>query len=214
MDREYLVNQLMKIAKQNGVEIDAEVLGMIVSKSIFRVVSKGSILQNVGEETKTAALVLNGICRAYYVDGDGNDITRGFSISGTFCMDEGLFGYSESIVTWETLEETTLMFFEIQEIKDLIYENNQFKNLYIILLENALRYKIYRENGFLVENATQRYIHFKKLYPMICESVKQHYVATYLGIAPESLSRIKKSLKEKSEDDEIMIKMIPSEEKR
>ena len=31
---------------------------------------------------------------------------------------------------------------------------------------------------------------------MICESVKQHYVATYLGIAPESLSRIKKALKE------------------
>ena len=124
------------------------------------------------------------------------DITRCFSIPGTFCMDEGLFGYSESIVTWETLEETNLMFFEIQEIKDLIYENNQLKNVYIILLENALRYKIYRENGFLVENATQRYIHFKKLYPMICETVKQHYVVTYLGIAPESLSRIKKALKE------------------
>lgn len=93
-------------------------------------------------------------------------------------MDEGLFGYSESIVTWEALEETALMFFDIQEIKDFIYENNQLKNVYIILLENALRYKIYRENGFLVENATQRYIHFKKLYPMICESVKQQYVAT------------------------------------
>ena len=86
MDREYLVSQLMKIAKQNGVDIDAEVLGMIVNKSIFRVVAKGGILQNVGEETKTAALVLNGICRAYYVDGDGNDITRGFSIPGTLCM--------------------------------------------------------------------------------------------------------------------------------
>lgn len=196
MDREYLVNQLMNIAKQNGVEIDAEILGMIVNKAIFRVVVKGSILQNAGEKTKTAALVLNGICRAYYVDGDGNDITRGFSIPGTLCMDEGLFGYSESIVTWETLEETTLMFFEIQEMKELIYENNQLKNIYIMLLENALRYKIYRENEFLVENATQRYIHFKKMYPMICESVKQHYVATYLGIAPESLSRIKKALKE------------------
>ena len=62
MDREYLVNQLMNIAKQNGVEIDAEVLGMIVNKAIFRVASKGSILQNVGEETKTVALVINGIC--------------------------------------------------------------------------------------------------------------------------------------------------------
>lgn len=196
MDREYLVNQLMNIAKQNGVEIDAEILGMIVNATVFRVVSKGSILQNVGEETKTAALVLNGICRAYYVDEDGNDITRGFSIPGTFCMEEGLFGYNESIVTWETLEDATLMFFEIQEIKELIYENNQLKNTYIMLLENALRYKIYRENGFLVENATQRYVHFKKLYPMICESVKQQYVATYLGIAPESFSRIKKALKE------------------
>lgn len=196
MDREYLVNQLMNIAKQNGVEIDAEVLGMIVNATVFRVVSKGSILQNVGEETKTAALVLNGICRAYYVDEDGNDITRGFSIPGTFCMDEGLFGYSESIVTWETLEDATLMFFEIREMKKLIYDDNQLKNTYIMLLENALRYKIYRENGFLVENATQRYVHFKKLYPMICESVKQQYVATYLGIAPESFSRIKKALKE------------------
>ncbi len=196
MDREYLVDQLMNIAKQNCVEIDAEILGMIVNKAAFRVISKGSILQNLGEKNKTAALVLNGICRAYYVDEKGNDITRGFSIPGTFCMDEGLFGYSESIVTWETLEETTLMFFDIREMKELIYENDQLKNVYIMLLENALRYKIYRENGFLVENAAQRYIHFKKLYPMICKSVKQHYIATYLGIAPESLSRIKKALKE------------------
>ena len=195
MDKEYLINQLMNIAKQNSMEIDAEILGVMVNNSVFRVVPKGNILQSVGEKTKTTALVLDGISRCYYVDGDGNDITRGFSIPGTFCMDEGLLGYSESIVTWETLEETALMFFEVQKMKKLIFQNNQLKNAYIMFLENALRYKIYRENGFLVENATERYIHFKKLYPMVCDSVKQHYVATYLGIAPESLSRIRKTLK-------------------
>ncbi|MDE6627187.1 MAG: Crp/Fnr family transcriptional regulator [Lachnospiraceae bacterium] len=196
MDKEYLINQLMNIAKQNSMEIDAEILGVMVNNSVFRVVPKGNILQSVGEKTETTALVLDGISRCYYVDGDGNDITRGFSIPGTFCMDEGLLGYSESIVTWETLEETALMFFEVQKMKKLIFQNNQLKNAYIMFLENALRYKIYRENGFLVENATERYIHFKKLYPMVCDSVKQHYVATYLGIAPESLSRIRKTLKE------------------
>lgn len=196
MEKEYLINQLMNIAKQNSMEIDAEILGVIVNNSVFRVVPKGNILQSVGEKTETAALVLDGICRCYYLDGDGNDITRGFSFPGMFCMDEGMFGYSESIVTWETLEETTLMFFEVQGMKKLIIENNQLKNAYIMFLENALRYKIYRENGFLVENAAERYIHFKKLYPNVCDSVKQHYVATYLGIAPESLSRIKKTLKE------------------
>ena len=196
MDREYLVNQLMKIAKQNGVEIDAEVLGMIVNKSIFRVVAKGGILQNVGEETKTAALVLNGICRAYYVDGDGNDITRGFSIPGTLCMDDGMFGYDDSLCEWETLEETTIMIFNTEDMKKLIYGNDHMKNAYIQLLENALRYKIYRENGFLVENAAERYVHFKKLYPQICSKAAQRHIATYLGIAPESLSRIRKAMKE------------------
>ncbi len=196
MDKEYLINQLMNIAKQNSMEIDAEILGVIVNNSVFRVVPKGNILQSVGEKTETTALVLDGISRCYYVDGDGNDITRGFSIPGTFCMDEGLLGYSESIVTWETLEETALMFLEVQKMKKLIFQNNQLKNAYIMFLENALRYKIYRENGFLVENATERYIHFKKLYPNVCDSVKQHYVATYLGIAPESLSRIRRTLKE------------------
>lgn len=136
------------------------------------------------------------MCRAYYVDEEGNDITRGFSIPGTLCMDEGLFGYPESIATWETIEETTLMIFDVAKIKAIILKNDELKNIYIMLLENALRYKIYRENGFLVENASERYLHFRKMYPMICDKVKQHQLASYLGIKPESLSRIKKTLRE------------------
>lgn len=196
MNREYFINQLMNMAKQNGFELDREIIGEVVNNSVFRIISKGSILQNVGEKADTVALVLSGICRAYYVDGDGNDITRGFAPAGTMCMDEGLFGYSESIATWEALEESTLIIFETKKIKKLIHENIQLKDMYITLLENALRYKLYRENGFLVENATQRYINFKKLYPEICRTVKQHYIATYLGVTPESLSRIRKALKE------------------
>lgn len=196
MDKEYLIHRLNDIAKQNSIHLSEETLESIVNVSVFRVVSKGEILRNTMDENNTAALVLNGMCRAFYVDGDGNDITRGFSIPGTLCMDEGLFGYPESIVTWETLEETIMMIFDVSKMKKIILENDELKNVYIMLLENALRYKIYRENGFLVENATERYLHFKKLYPMICEKVKQHQLASYLGIAPESLSRIRKALKE------------------
>jgi len=196
MDKEYLISQLNMIAMQNDVFLSQDILGEIVSISVFKVVNKGEIIRNITNENKTAALVLGGMCRAYYVDEEGNDITRGFSIPGTLCMDEGLFGYPESIVTWETIEETTLMIFDIAKMKDIILKNDELKNIYIMLLENALRYKIYRENGFLVENATERYLHFRKMYPMICDKVKQHQLASYLGIKPESLSRIKKALKE------------------
>lgn len=196
MDKEYLISKLNMIAMQNDLFLPQEILGEIVSMSVFKVVNRGEIIRNIADKNNTAALVLGGMCRAYYVDEEGNDITRGFSIPGTLCMDEGLFGYSESIVTWETIEETTLMVFNVEEMKDIILKTDELKNVYIMLLENALRYKIYRENEFLVENATERYLHFRKMYPMICDKVKQHQLASYLGIKPESLSRIKKALKD------------------
>jgi len=146
MDKEYLLLQLNMISAQNGISISQGILEEIVHISVFRVIKRGDIIRNIADENNTAALVLGGMCRAYYVDEEGNDITRGFSIPGTLCMDEGLFGYPESIVSWETIEETTLMIFDVAKMKEIILKNDELKNIYIMLLENALRYKIYREN--------------------------------------------------------------------
>ena len=196
MNKQIIIEQLEALAETYKFVLDADILERIVMLSTFRIIEKGTLLRSIGDSTDTAALVLDGMIRCYYIDGDGNDITRGFSVKGTLCMDDGMFGYPESLTEWETLTDTTLMFFNVGEIKQLINENDALKNTYIQLLENALKYKIYRENGFLVENASERYIHFRKMFPEICQTVKQQYIATYLGIAPESLSRIKKSLKE------------------
>ena len=73
------------------------------------------------------------------------------------------------------------------------------KSVWIDLLEGSLRYKIYRENGFLVENATERYLAFRKRFPELISRIPQRYIATYLGIKPESLSRIRSALKEEKE---------------
>jgi CRP-like cAMP-binding protein len=196
MDKEYIIGQLAVMAAKYNYDISLEIIRKIVSISVFRTVAKGEILQHIGETTRNTALVLQGSVRSYYVDEDGNDTTRGFAFPGFLCMDEGLFGYIESICEWETMEECTLMIFSVEKIKNMIYEEETLKDVYIKMLENALRYKIYRENGFLVENATERYLHFKKKYPEIDSSVSQQHIATYLGIAPESLSRIRKTLKE------------------
>ena len=111
-------------------------------------------------------------------------------------MDDGLFGYSERVCMWEALEETTVMFLETGKVRKLISENESFKDTWILLLEKEMRYKIYRENGFLVETATERYIAFRKRNPELAESVPLRYIATYLGITPESLSRIRSAMRE------------------
>ena len=180
----------------NRIEVSEELVGDIVSLASFRVVKKGEILASIGDDTTYAGLILSGVARAYYIDNDGNDITRGFASEGVMFMDEGFFGYTDRNCMWETLEETTIMICETAAIKKMIKENDSFKDIWIYLLESAMRYKIYRENGFLLENATERYIHFKKLYPNLSERVPQRHIATYLGITPESLSRIRGAMKE------------------
>lgn len=196
VNKQIIIEQLASLSPKNDLGLDSETLERIVKLSTFRIIEKGALIQHIGDNTDTAALVLDGMTRCYYIDNNGNDITRGFSIAGTLCMDEGMFGYKKSLTEWETLTDATLMLFNVSEIKLLISENDALKSAYIQFLENALKYKIYRENGFLMESASERYLHFKKMFPKICQSVKQQYIATYLGIAPESLSRIKRNLKE------------------
>lgn len=196
MDKDYFVKQLMAFAGKYDVNVSEELIGEIVSLASFRVVKKGEILASIGDAATYAGLTLSGLARAYYIDDDGNDITRGFAPEGVMFMDEGFFGYTERNCMWETLEETTVMICETAAVKKMIRDNVSFKDVWIRLLENAMRYKIYRENGFLVENATERYIHFKKDYPYLSVRVPQRHIATYLGIAPESLSRIRAAMKD------------------
>ena len=133
MDKEYLVGLLINMTSKYKVNIDAEMLGKIVNMSAFRIVEKGAVIQHIGDKTLNAALVLDGMTRCYYIYEDGNDMTRGFSIEGTLCMDEGMFGYTESLCEWETLEETTLMIFSTEDMKKIIFENDSLKNVYIYI---------------------------------------------------------------------------------
>lgn len=197
MDKEYLVQQLSKIAARYNVPADREALGELVAISSFRVIAQGSLIASIGDGTGYSGLMLNGTARSYYIDSEGNDITRGFAVEGSLFMDEGLYGYDERICMWEALEDSTVMLCETSRVKDLIRSNAAFKDLWICLLEMSVRYKLYRENGFLVESAAERYMHFKKLYPEVCRRVPQKHIATYLGITPESLSRIRSAMKER-----------------
>ena len=119
-----------------------------------------------------------------------------FAAEAGWCIDSGMIGFDEMQANWEALEDTTVMLFDVKDMKELIYGDEHLKNIWISVLESGLRYKVYRENGFLVENATERYVEFRKRYPALSKRVPQRYIATYLGIKPESLSRIRSSMKE------------------
>ena len=200
MDKNYLIKQLKELSDGYGLGITEQAIEKAISFSRFKVYSKGEMLARSGDKSTTAGIVLNGVVRSYYIDKDGNDITQYFAAEGSWCVDSGMVGFDEMQASWEAIEDTTVMLFDVKDMKDLIYSDEQLKNIWINALESGMRYKIYRENGFLVENATERYMSFRKAYPQLAERVPLRYIATYLGITPESLSRIRCALKEKGAD--------------
>ena len=196
MNKDHIIGQLKRLTAIHDLSVDEDILSRAVEMAHFKVFSKGTLLKSIGDRADTVGLVLDGLVRCYYIDSDGSDMTRGFGADGGMIMDEGVLDYSEHICMWETLEDSTVMLFGTEEFDRFIMSSETLKTLWIQALKDGLRYKMYRENGFLIESAAERYLHFKKLFPKLCETVPQKHIATYLGIAPESLSRIRKAMRE------------------
>lgn len=196
MDKTYLIKQLKELSDRFHLGIPEAAIEKAISFSRFKVYSKGEMIGRSGDNAGTAGIVLSGVIRSYYVDKDGSDITQYFAPEGSWCIDSGMVGFDEMQANWEALEDTTVMLFDVKDMKNLILGDEGLKNIWIMSLEGGMRYKIYRENGFLVETATERYIAFRKRNPELAERVPLRYIATYLGITPESLSRIRSAMRE------------------
>ena len=192
-----MLEHLQDICEQfYGERLKAEDLQRLLSISQIRVFPKGEIIQGIQQKLTHSGLILSGMVRSYYLDMEGNEITRNFHKEGYLVIEEGLLGYEYSLGASEALEDTTILLMDTEKLKRLVKERESLKNIYIACLEWGIRYKIYRESEFLTKNATDRYLQFCEDYPELVNRVKQSYISTYLGITPESLSRIRRTLKE------------------
>ena len=88
------------------------------------------------------------------------------------------------------------MRFRSDKLKAILLSSPESMRGYISLPEQTIIYKMNREYNFQCLNATERYLAFRKIYPGIEDRIPQNHIASYLGIAKESLSRIRKKLSE------------------
>lgn len=191
------MHRIKKILQQySDKPVDESVIKSIIKSGEIKSYKKGEIILTLGERYQKIGYVLKGIVRSYYLTMDGNEMTKNFHVENHMLMDESLFSLTQSICTYEVLEDCELFLISGKELKEIIMRNESLKDIYIACMEEGMRYKIYRENSFMTQSATERYINFRKQYPDLEKRVKQCYIATYLGIAPESLSRIRRVIRE------------------
>ncbi len=157
-------------------------------------IQKGKHFVSAGELPKSVAFVKKGLFRYYYPTSEGEELTKGFFPEGNVLSSySAMVEKRGSYFTIEALEDSAVEIVDFNELQKLFAENTLWSSFLIVLLQKGFIAKEEREREFLLFNAAERYQAFLKRYPNLESRIKQSIVASYIGIAPESLSRLKKS---------------------
>ncbi len=162
--------------------------------SEVRQVSKGTFLEKPGRKATQLRFVFSGVYRVYQIM-EGKEITSYFHyafrnpVIGAF---ESLLTEESSKVYVECLVPGTLIELRYKDWVTLYKESLSFTNIARIFAEKNYVLALERIESLQYQSASDRYALFLKQYPSLLQQIPQHYVASYLGIAPESLSRIRK----------------------
>ena len=141
---------------------------------------------------REAFFINTGITRSYWIV-DGKEITTSFSEEGgiVFSMDE-LYYNQTSEENVETLEPVEAYSISVKILQDLFAENLELANWGRIIHQNEYRRLHRSHKERLTLPAKERYESFTNQFPEVCKRAPLKFIASYLGITPFTLSRLRK----------------------
>jgi len=172
-----------------GSDCWAEIEPLVYVKKL----AKNDYFSKVGQLTNDFACVVNGILRNYYIDDKGAEWNK------CFFQENNIFTSSippekPAITFIQALTKTTIVCISYRKLLSLTAKYNEI-NLLIQKLSFAyLEQKQKREISLLTEEATQNYLTFQKTYPNLEGQIQHYHIASYLGITPTQLSRLRKKI--------------------
>jgi CRP-like cAMP-binding protein len=160
--------------------------------------AKGEYFLMAGDVPEYIGFVRSGLLRLFYIDMDGAEANKHFCMENTIASSYGAFlQREESKFYIQALEDTKLLAIDYQTYLDLLNSHMCWQIVARKLAELLFILKEKREWEFLLTNAQERYMQFLQDYPDLEQRLSQYHIASYLGITPESLSRIRASLRQK-----------------
>ena len=154
---------------------------------------KGDYFLRQGDNSSHIAFVVKGLFRMSYLTEDGKEFTKGFLPENDFLVPySALIEKRESYFSIEALEDSTIVVIDYLKWKELLKEEISWNKFLIVILEQAFCKKERREREFLLFDAKTRYESFLNTYPKLSHRIKQHILASYLGISPVTLSNLRK----------------------
>jgi CRP-like cAMP-binding protein len=166
-------------------EIAQKILKLKTIKANQTIFSGGQVFHSI-------LFINKGLIRTYYISEEGNDMTFQIYEENTYAVDYASFvSQQPSQLTCETLEDSEVVFIPYSPLNQLYRVLPSFNRFGRLVAEGAFVRAYNRAFSLLTESAKKRYDRLLQERPSLIKRVRQYYLASYLGITPQSLSRIK-----------------------
>ena len=162
----------------------------------LKTIEKGEYPLQVGQVARKMYFVCEGILSAIYLNPEGNSHTKNFFLESHFAASTAsLLQAAPSAFSIQALENSIVLEFDYQQYKHLVRTDNNLKDFYIAYLEDQWVLKNEKRHiAFATQTSAERYHTFLEQYPDLDKRVPQHYIASYLGVTPTQLSRLRRDL--------------------
>jgi CRP-like cAMP-binding protein len=175
----------------NLTSADKKLIRILFKEVTFK---KGTLFLKQGKICDHLGFICKGIFR-YYIDRDGEDKTYNFATEGDFlCNYESLIQCAPSAKHIEAIELSEVLVIskkDLQRFYSEVRDGNLFGRLH---MENVYAVTIRQLISQYTESAEERYLKFLRMHPTLTQRIPQYYIASFIGVKPQSLSRIRKRL--------------------
>ncbi|SRR5574343_182553 len=194
MDEAAYKNQLIEYIASR-IEITSKECEIIANAYSIKTFKKKQFLFEQGEICDIEAFVVKGTFRIFYIDSKGLEHVLYFAFKDWWAGDIASFNSSEpSGLSAQALEESIVLVIDPLKKEELLKQVPALERLFRVITQKHLTVLQKRFLLTVSANAAERYEELIKRSPGIEQLVPQHQIASYLGILPESLSRMKKQL--------------------
>ena len=181
------------------IELSDEEIEFFSSKLNFRKVRRRQYILQEGDICKHYTFVNKGCLRLYSVDENGVEHILQFAPEDFWVADIGSFHQETTTSLYiEALEPSEVLQISKSDLMETFFNYPSFDRVFRIMMENAFIGLQKRVLQDISSTAEERYLTFVENFPQLVNRIPQTQIAAYIGITPEFLSKIRKSLSQKS----------------
>jgi CRP-like cAMP-binding protein len=170
-------------------------LDTVLSRFVHRSFKRGSMLLQAGEVCRECLFVVQGCIQVFVYDSEGNEMTRDFAPEESWLVE--ISSFMQQVPAQESfraIERTEVLAISLEDFREMMALVPPFEQMYRKIMERSYANSVFRINTFIAMDGLERLKWMIANQPRLMTRLSSRAIASYLGISPETLSRLKAKL--------------------